>query len=243
MTGIEATYRQRTEGSLALLSRAKASLPGGMSRSTGWHRPYPPVFQRGAAAHLWDVDGNRYLDLVNNAMSLIHGHAYSPVLNAVADNIWSGTGWPGTSPVQIEFAEYLCGRIASVDRICFTNSGTEAAMLAVKVARRYTGRRLVVKAWDAYHGSYDTLESGLHGQGDVIGGALLARFNDLDSYVRVLNSHPDQVSAVIVEPVMCTGVVRPPRPGFLADLERLCRDRGALFVIDDCMMLRLAPGG
>jgi glutamate-1-semialdehyde 2,1-aminomutase len=178
-----------------------------------------------------------------NGLSLIHGHAYEPVKSAVVAAIQRGSAWPQASLDQIQFAELLRDRLPHADLVRFANTGTEAAMLAVKTARYVTGRPLIVKAWDGYHGSYDDLEAGLGGKGEVDGRVLLARFGDLDDFARVLRAHANSVACVILEPVMFTSVVVPPPPGFLQGVQDLCRQIGALFIIDDCLMLRLAYGG
>jgi glutamate-1-semialdehyde 2,1-aminomutase len=116
-------------------------------------------------------------------------------------------------------------------------------MLGVKLARAVTGRSLIVKAWHGYHGSFADLEAGLEGQGEIAGRAALAGFGDLDSYAAVFERHAGEVAAVIVEPVQYTGVVTPPPDGFLPALAQLAREAGVLFILDDCLMFRLAEGG
>lgn len=243
LNSIEETYRARTTKSLALLKRAAQSLPGGLSRNYGFHPPYPVVHERGEGPHLWDVDGNRYVDLNYNGLSLIHGHAYRPVIEALEGAMPKGWAWLGTQQAQIEFAETLCGRIRTAERVLFTNSGTEASMLAVKLARGFTKRPLILKAHGGYHGTYSDLEAGLHGQGEIQGHTLLADFNNADSFERVLERHGMEIAAVVLEPVMYTGVVMPALPGFLDRVQQAANRKGALFVLDDCLMFRLAPGG
>ena len=243
LNSIEETYRARTRKSLALLKRAAQSLPGGLSRNYGFHPPYPVVHERGEGPHLWDVDGNRYVDLNYNGLSLIHGHAYRPVIEALERAMPKGWAWLGTQQAQIEFAETLCGRIRTAERVLFTNSGTEASMLAVKLARGFTKRPLILKAHGGYHGTYSDLEAGLHGQGEILGHTLLAEFNNANSFERVLERHGKEIAAVVLEPVMYTGVVMPALPGFLDRVQQAANRKGALFVLDDCLMFRLAPGG
>ncbi|MGH9682971.1 MAG: aspartate aminotransferase family protein [Candidatus Acidiferrales bacterium] len=225
------------------MEHAARSLPGGVTRNFGYHRPYPVVMERGKGAFLWDVDGNRYVDLIYNGLSLIHGHAYGPVAEAIAARLPEGWAWLGTSRQQIEFAETLRSRIKIFERVLFTNSGTEAGMLAVKLVRRFTGRPLILKAAAGYHGTYSDLEAGLHGQGEILGHTVLADFNDLSSFERALAKHGPQIAAVLLEPVMYTGVVTPPAGNFLRDVQEAAYRVGALFVLDDCLMFRLAPGG
>ena len=209
LNSIEETYRARTPASAELLARAKESLPGGLTRNFGYFPPYPVVHQRGQGPYLWDLDGNRYVDLNYNGLSLIHGHAFPPVAEALARVAPEGWAWLGTSRPQVEFAETLKSRIAIFERVLFTNSGTEAGMLAVKLARAFTGRPLVLKARGGYHGTYSDLEAGLHGQGEIPGHTLLAEFNDIASIERVLAAHGGKIAAVVLEPVMYTGVVMP----------------------------------
>jgi glutamate-1-semialdehyde 2,1-aminomutase len=173
----------------------------------------------------------------------MHGHAYPPITEAVAEAITRGSAWPGASEAQIEFAETLRARIPGAERVRFANTGTEATMLAVKLARAASQRPVIIKAWHAYHGSYDDLESGLQGQGEVAGRVALARFGEIESYVEALECNAGRVAAIIVEPVQYTGVVTPPPPGFLQQLRELARSAGVLFVLDDCLMFRLAEGG
>ncbi len=243
LNSIEETYRARTVKSAELIARAKQSLPGGVTRNFGFHLPYPVVHERGAGPYLWDVDGNRYVDLNYNGLSLIHGHAYPPVVEGLAKAAANGWAWLGTSRPQIEFAETLRQRIKIFDKVLLTNSGTEASMLAVKLARGFTRRPLIVKARGGYHGTYSDLEAGLHGQGEIPGHTLLAEFNDAESFERLLAQRGPDIAAVMLEPVMYTGVVMPALPGFLKRVQDATRRAGALFVLDDCLMFRLAPGG
>jgi glutamate-1-semialdehyde 2,1-aminomutase len=240
---IETEFRKRTVKSAELMQRSAQSMPGGLTRGFGFHWPYPAVMERGEGCYLWDVDGNRYIDLVSNGLALIHGHAFRPVIDALAAQLPHSWAWLGTSLPQIEFAEALCRRLENFERVLFTNSGTESGMLAVKLARRFTGRPLILKLHGGYHGSYSDLEAGLEGRGEIAGHTLLAEFNDLASFERRLEQNEGQVAAVLVEPVMYTGVVMVPEPDFLSRLQALAHRHGALFILDDCLMLRLAYGG
>jgi glutamate-1-semialdehyde 2,1-aminomutase len=242
-TVLEERYLKRTTASAEWTDRATHVLPGGSTRTVGWFPPYPMVFDHGAGPWLIDVDGNRYVDLFCNGLSLIHGHAYPPLVEVTDRVVRHGTAWPGTSRYQIEFAELLSSRIPSHGLVRFANTGTEAGMLAVKLARRFTGRPAVVKTWAAYHGSYDDLEAGLHGQGELPNRTWLANFNDLASFERVFAEHGDTIAAVIVESVMYTGVVTVADRDFLAGVRDLAHRHGALFMLDDCLMFRLAEGG
>ncbi len=240
---IEERYRRATPTSAALMARAAASLPGGNTRTTSFHPPYPVVIERGEGPWLWDVDGRRYVDLFCNGLSLIHGNAYASARLAIEKALRSGSAWSGASREQIAYAEYLCARIPAMQSLRFTNSGSEAGMLAVKAARQLTGRRLIVKFVGAYHGSYPDLEAGLYGQGDLDGRARVVPFNDPAALERLMASVGGEVAAIVIEPVLVTGRVVAPLPGFLAGIETLARRHGALTILDDCLMLRLAVGG
>jgi glutamate-1-semialdehyde 2,1-aminomutase len=243
LTEIEREYARRTPDSARLMERASASMPRGVTRTLSWFAPYPLVFEHGRGANVYDVDGNRYVDLFDNGLSLIHGHSYGPIEDALHSALTRGTAWPGASDAQIEYAEMLCGRVPGAEQVRFTNTGTEATMLAVKLARRACGRQVIIKAWGAYHGSYDDLEAGLQGRGNVPGRVALARFGELDSYRAALELYAGEVAAIVLEPVQFTGTVTPPPDGFLPALRELAREAGVLLVLDDCLMFRLAEGG
>lgn len=243
MTAIDEAYLRLTPESARMMERANTSMARGLTRTLSWFAPYPVVFERGAGAHVWDIDGNAYIDLFSNGLSLMHGHGDPEIDAALRQALARGTAWPGASDAQVQFAELLCERLSSAGQVRFANTGTEATMLAVKLARHATGRQLIIKAWDAYHGSYDDLEAGLQGQGEVKGRVALARFGELSSYEELLQRHAGQVAAIIVEPVQYTGLVTAPPDGFLAELRVLAREAGVLFILDDCLMFRLAEGG
>lgn len=232
-----------TPKSRELTERAQAVLPGGSTRTVGWFAPYPMVFEKGSGPYLFDADGRRYIDMFCNGLSLIHGHAYPPVVEVAERAVRSGTAWPGASRSQIAFAELLSQRIPTHGLVRFANTGTEASMLAVKLARAFTGRRSILKSWAGYHGSYDVLEAGLHGQGEDPGRARLGVFNDLNSFRQAFAEHGDEIAAVILESVMYTGVVTAAEPEFLSGVQELAHRHGALFILDDCLMFRLAEGG
>ena len=240
---IEQHYRHATPASAALMQRAAGAMPGGNTRTTNFYPPYPIVIERGEGPWVWDVDGRRYVDLFCNGLSLIHGNAYRPAREAIQAAMQRGTAWAGASREQVAYAELLQGRLRGLESLRFTNSGSEAGMLAVKAARHVTGRPYIIKMAGAYHGSYPDLEAGLYGQGDIAGRTLVAQFNDLGSFERIMARHGDQIAGIVVEPVLVTGRVAAPAPGFLAGLQQLARRHGALFILDDCLMLRLAVGG
>jgi glutamate-1-semialdehyde 2,1-aminomutase len=240
---IESEFRERTPVCGELIERASRSMPGGSTRSFGYFRPYPLTFDHAKGSYLWDLDGNRYVDFTYNGLSLIHGHAFDPIEQALQAALPRGTAWPGTSLPQVEFAEALCARIPSADKVRFTNTGTEAGMLAVKLSRHVKKRPIVVKSWGAYHGSYDDLEAGLYGHGEFEGRTALATFGDLDSYRDAFRRHRGDVAGLIIEPILFTFEVVPPPPGFLPELVAMAQEEDVIVILDDCLMFRLAEAG
>jgi glutamate-1-semialdehyde 2,1-aminomutase len=240
---IEQAYLVRTPRSALAMEEARRYMVRGLTRGWGYHRPYPIVGERGEGPYLIDLDGNRYVDLANNGLSLIHGHAFPPVVAALHEALERGSGWLVPSEDQIAFARMLCERIEIFERVRFTNSGTESGMLAMKVARAFTGREAVLKSIDGFHGSYDDLEVGLYDRPEIPGRVFLAPFGDAEAFERKLADHGSEIAAVVLEPLLFSGLVTTAQPGFLARVQEAAQRAGALFVLDDCLMLRLAYGG
>ena len=216
-------------------------MPGGDTRTTTYHRPYPLAIARGEGPFLWDIDGNRYIDLLGNYTSLVHGHAYPPIAAAIERVARAGTAWPARSTAQVELAEVLCERVPGVERVRFCNSGTEAGMLAAQAARHVTGRKFILMARYGYHGSYDDVELGLLGHDGER--TLLADFGNSASFERILSKRGSEIAAVFLEPVLgSAGVVSPPG-GFLNRVHDAAHRAGALLVLDEVITLRLSEGG
>ncbi len=233
-------YRDRTPGSAAAFAAAARVLPGGETRAVTSYPPYPVIITEGHGARLTDTDGQQYLDLVNNYTSLVHGNAFGPVTDAVADLLPRGTAFASPHPYQIALAEMLAARLPSVQRIRFTNSGTEASLLAARIAARATGRRRLLLFEGAYHGSAEPF---LPGSPDVV----RVPWNDTDAVAAALRGDGQngdgQIGAVFAEPFLGAGGVHPAAPGFLAAVAGLAREHGALFVLDEIQGLRNGPGG
>jgi glutamate-1-semialdehyde 2,1-aminomutase len=241
MSSIEERYWSITAKSAAAATRAERVMPGGDTRSVQQYRPYSLTMVRGEGPFLFDADGNRYIDLLGNYTSLVHGNAYPPIVDAIRDAVGQGTAWPARSLAQVELAELLAQRVRSIEQLRFCNSGTEAGMLAAHVARRMTGRKLILMARHGYHGSYDDLEVGLAGhEGER---TMLADFGDAHAFEALLSERGKEIAAVFLEPVLgSAGIVIPP-PGFLARVREATRRAGTLLVIDEVITLRLATGG
>jgi glutamate-1-semialdehyde 2,1-aminomutase len=241
MSKIEERYWSTTSKSAAVAKRAERVMPGGDTRSVQQYRPYSLTIVRGEGPFLFDADGNRYIDLLGNYTSLVHGNAYPPIVEAIREAAANGTAWPARSHAQVELAELLCNRVRSVEQVRFCNSGTEAGMLAAHVARRMTGRKYILMARHGYHGSYDDLEVGLAGQEGER--TMLADFGDPDAFEALLSERGKEIAAVFLEPVLGSAGIVIPSPTFLSRVREATRRAGVVLVIDEVITLRLATGG
>ena len=243
-----------------LNTRARALFPGGVNSPVRAYRAVggePPVLIRGEGAHVWDEAGKRYIDYVGAFGPLILGHANRSVIAAITRAVESGGSFGVTTPGEVRLAEAIRDRMPSIERIRFVNSGTEAAMSALRVARAATGRELVIKFDGGYHGHADSLlvEAGsgaatlsIPGSAGVAASVaeqtLVATYNDLESVEALFASHRDSVAALIVEPVAANMGVVAPAPGFLEGLRELTRHAGTLLIFDEVITgFRVARGG
>ena len=248
------------EQSERLFGRATQVIPGGVNsparafRSVGMD---PFFVDRGEGSRLIDVDGKSYIDYVMSWGALILGHAHPAVVRAVTEAAGRGTSYGAPTGEEVELAEIVVEMIPSIDRVRFVNSGTEATMSAVRVARAFTGRDLVLKFAGCYHGHADSFlvqaGSGVATLGlpDSPGvPAALAEltltvpFNDLDAVRKVAREHGDRLACVIVEPVVGNAGFVPPADGFLQGLRQSCDETGALLIFDEVMTgFRVGPAG
>ncbi len=238
---IESTYLAKTTRSASLHAKAVEYQPSGVSRLVGYWEPYPLTFARGEGCYVFDVDGNRYTDMLCNYTSLVHGLTYPPIQEAIERSIGNGTAWCGNNVAQYALAEQLVNRIASVDQVRFTNSGTEAGNLALLIARAVTGRYKVLMARHGYHGSLLEFASGSMDQPGPA--TLLARYGDADSFKAVLEEHGQDIAAVFVEGVMGAGGMQQAPAEFFIELKQAASKAGALLVIDEVITFRLGLGG
>jgi glutamate-1-semialdehyde 2,1-aminomutase len=240
--------------------RAAQLFPGGVNSPVRAYRAVggePPIMVRGQGPFVWDADGNRYIDYVGAFGPLILGHGHPAVVAAIRTAVDAGGSFGATTPTEIRLAELIRSRMPSVERLRFVNSGTEAAMSALRVARAATSRDLVIKFDGGYHGHADSLlvDAGsgvatlsIPGSAGVASAVaaqtLVATYNELSSVAGLLEAYSEQVAAVIVEPVAANMGVVPPAPGFLAGLRTLTDDAGALLIFDEVITgFRVAPGG
>ena len=237
--------------SIDLFKQAGTLLPGGVDspvrafRSVGGQ---PLFIQRGTGPYLYDVDGNRYIDYVLSWGPLILGHAHPQVVAALKEAVEAGTSYGAPSPLEIQLAVEIQSLMPDIEMLRFVNSGTEATMSALRLARAFTGRDKIIKFEGCYHGHADLLlvqaGSGVATLGlpdspgvpaATVQDTLAARYNDLDSVVALFQRYPEQIAALIVEPVAGNMGVVPPVDGFLAGLRALCSQFGALLIFDEVM--------
>jgi glutamate-1-semialdehyde 2,1-aminomutase len=250
----------KPEVSDRLFTEARELMPGGVSSPVRAFRAVggtPLFIERGEGAYLVDVDGNRYVDYVLSFGPLIAGHAHPRVVAALEVAVRQGTSYGAPSPLEVELARLVRKAMPSIDLLRFVNSGTEATMSALRLARAYTGRSKIVKFAGCYHGHADLLlvqagsgvaTLGLPDSPGVTPGAvsdtLVAPFNDLAAVEELFAAHTGGIAAVIVEPVAGNMGLVPPVDGFLPGLRKLTAAEGALLVFDEVMSgFRVHPGG
>ncbi|MBI4672719.1 MAG: aspartate aminotransferase family protein [Chloroflexi bacterium] len=242
-------YLERTPRSQALTTRARRVMPGGDTRTGTFYAPYPAYMVQGSGSTLTDLDGNQYLDLLNNFTSLVHGHAHPDLLRAAMGQLPNGTAYASPMAPQIELAELLCERVPSVDMVRFCNSGTEATMLSVRAARAFTGRSGIIKMHGAYHGSHDLAAATADPEADrgipdgLRQNIYFATFNDLDSIETHLRANADKIAAILVEPVPNAGGLPIPKESYLQGLRALADRYDVLLIFDEVITLRLSEGG
>jgi glutamate-1-semialdehyde 2,1-aminomutase len=258
-----AEYIAKTSRSRALHEEAVGVMPGGNSRTTTFFDPYPFYFQRGQGAHIWDVDGTERIDFNNNYTSLVIGHAHPDVIKAVQAVAESGLSFPGPTEHEIRLAEMLTRRIPSLQSVRFTNSGTEATMNAVRLARAFTGRPRLAKFEGAFHGTHDWVmvsvtpdpktagnrkrpkpvawSSGIPSA--VLKHTVVLPWNDREACAEILAREGDQIAGLIVDPLLANAGLIPPAEGFLQFLREETERRGIVLIFDEVISFRVAWGG
>lgn len=243
-----------------LFARAQQSIPGGVNSPVRAFKSVggTPVFmQRAEGAYMYDADGNRYIDYINSWGPMILGHAYAPVVKAIQDKVADSTSFGAPTELEIEMAELIKNMTPNVDLIRMVNSGTEACMSAIRLARGYTGRNKFIKFEGCYHGHADCFlvkaGSGVATfniqqvpgvTSGVAGDTLTCAYNDLDAVKALVAAHKEEIAAIIIEPVAGNMGCILPESGFLEGLRALCDTEGILLIFDEVMTgFRLAPGG
>lgn len=249
-------YKRSSE----LFVEANKVIPGGVNSPVRAFKGVggTPIFVKEAkGAYLYDEDGNRLIDYINSWGPMILGHAYEPVVNAVIEKAKKGTSFGMPTELETEIAKLAISMVPNIDKIRFVNSGTEACMSAIRLARGFTKRDKIIKFSGCYHGHSDSFliaaGSGLstfgvpNSPGVTAGTAkdtLLANYNDIENVKALFESNKNEIAAIIVEPVAGNMGCIPPKNGFLEDLRTICSENGTLLIFDEVMTgFRLAKGG
>jgi glutamate-1-semialdehyde 2,1-aminomutase len=245
-------YASKTGKSKALYERAKKVLPAGVSYGIRYFEPYPFYTARAKGSKLYDVDGNEYVDFWLGHTALILGHSPPAVVKTVKEQLENGTIYGTSHELEVALAEQVVKMVPSAEMVRFTNSGTEANMYAIRLARAYTGRSKIAKFEGGWHGGYDALHVGVKYPYDIPESAgltvgtlqdtIVLPFNDLEGVKTKLKG--EKVASVTIEPVLGAGGCIPAEKEFLKGLREFCDEKGILLIFDEVITgFRLAPGG
>jgi glutamate-1-semialdehyde 2,1-aminomutase len=247
---IEEIYRQRSPKSAEVIEYASQYVPDGDMRISIWFEPYPTVMAKGDGCHLYDVDGNDYLDFSNNWTSMILGNNHPKVVEAISKQAPLGSAMAAPHELVFEWAKILCERIPSVDRVRFCTSGTEALMFAVRAARAFTGKDKILKMEGNYHGSYDIMEMQVGWRKlppglpkSVEQDVLVTPFNNKAAAERIITENKDDLAAVVVEGIMGAAGMIPPEDDYLKHLKKVTGENDVLLIVDEVISFRLSTGG
>lgn len=248
----------------AAFMRARKVIPGGSMRPSSWFPPHPPYALRGQGCWLTDLDGNRVLDCSNNFFSLVHGHAFPPVVEAVREAVGQGTAFGLPTPSEIALAEAITGRAPHLERVRFCNSGTEAVMYAVKGARALTGRSAIAKFEGAYHGTYDVMELGYESSpenwdgpdGDpaatpyvrgtppgLIAETVILPYGDPARCADILRRKGRTLAGIVFDPLASRIGMIPASAALVEVLQEACARDGIMLICDEVIGFRMAHAG
>jgi glutamate-1-semialdehyde 2,1-aminomutase len=256
-------YIRLTPKSRTSWEEAKDYLPGGDSRNSIFWEPYPIFIQSAKGSTVIDVDNVERLDFINTMTTMIFGHSYAPVMDAVGEQLSKGVGYNAPNLHQIRLAEMLCNRIPSFDLVRFTNSGTEATLNTIRAARAFTGRTLFAKAEGGYHGTHDAVSVSVRVNVDQAGHrnnptavanteglppdtldkVIIIPFNETDIALDILSQHKDDLAAVIVEPILGSVGMVPATHEFLKMLRNFTEENGIILIFDEVISYRVNDGG
>ena len=235
-------YVARNPRSLARFVEATAVMPGGNTRTVLHYDPFPIGIARAAGCRIWDADGAEYIDFLGEYTAGLYGHS-NPVIRAAIDQaLDGGISFGGSNLVEQKFARAICDRFPAIERIRFTNSGTEANLMAIATACAFTRRKKVMAFKGGYHGGVFTFAGGgspINAPYDFVLGA----YNDVASTIALIEANGPELAAIILEPMLGSGGCIAAEPGFLRALRDAATKFGALLILDEVMTSRLAPGG
>jgi len=238
----EEAYRASNPKSLARHLDACAVMPGGNTRSAIHVDPFPLTIVRGEGARLWDLDGHEYVDFLSEFTAGIYGHSHPAIRGAIEAALDGGLNFGAHNALEARFAAAICARFPSIELVRFTNSGTEANLMAVSATRAITGRPKILVFAGGYHGGVFYFR----GHGSALNAPfdyLLGPYNDLSGAEELVRPHRAELAAILVEPMQGTTGCIPAERAFLAGLRALADETGALLIFDEVMTSRLAPGG
>ena len=235
-------YRARNPKSLAQYEEACAALPGGNTRSAIFVEPFPLTMVKGEGSRLFDLDGHEYVDFLSEFTAGLYGHSHPLIRRAIDRALDSGVNFGAHGAAEARFAAAICARFPSIDLVRFTNSGTEANLMAVAASRAITGRAKILVFAGGYHGGVFYFR----GKGSVVNAPyefLIAEYNDIAGTRALVAPHARDLAAILIEPMLGGGGCIPASREFLADLRALASETGAILIFDEVMTSRLAPGG
>ncbi len=235
-------YRAHNPKSLAQWEKACAALPGGNTRSAIYVEPFPLTMARGEGSHLWDLDGHEYVDFLSEFTAGVFGHSHPAIRRAIDSALDSGWNLGAQGAAEARFAAAICARFPSIELVRFTNSGTEANLMAVTAARAITGRGKILVFAGGYHGGVFYFR----GKGSAVNAPyefLISEYNDIPGTRALVAAHDGNLAAILVEPMLGGSGCIPASREFLADLRSLASETGAILIFDEVMTSRLAPGG
>ncbi|HZU90642.1 MAG TPA: aspartate aminotransferase family protein [Stellaceae bacterium] len=235
-------YRARNPLSLARHQEACAALPGGNTRTVIHVDPFPLTIRHGEGARLFDLDGHEYVDFLSEFTAGIYGHSHPLIRAAIEEALGGGLNFGAHNTIEAQFAAAICARFPGIELVRFTNSGTEANLMALSAARAITGRPKILVFDGAYHGGVFYFRDG----GSPINAPfdyLIGRYNDIAAVREIALPYRNDLAAILVEPMIGSGGCIPAEREFLAGLRTLASETGALLIFDEVMTSRLAPGG
>ena len=235
-------YRQAHPASERIHQQALQVLPGGNTRSVLFFPPFPPAMARGEGCHLWDADGHRYLDALGEFTAGLYGHSEAAICAAITEALAGGLSLSSHTAREGALAREVQRRFPSMELLRFTNSGTEANLMALATATAHTGRRKVLVFKGGYHGGVLAFAGG-GSPVNVPHDWIVARYNDLEDVRERVAPHRGELAAILVEPMLGSGGCIPGEPAFLQGLRALADETGALLILDEVMTSRLSFGG